>query len=244
MIKQRDAKDLAAGYLSGYRVIEVIALIAFCLVSFQLIFKIFTNRSDHTVAIVLALFFGLISSDFVSGLVHWAADTWGSADWPILGKTLIRPFREHHVDPLAMTRHDLIESSGSTCLISLPIFAAVEMIQLKAESAFPIFFATWITSMVIFSFFTAHIHIWAHRKENPSWVVFLQKSHLILSSKNHSFHHVPPFQRNYCMTTGWLNPFLNRIQFFAKLERIITAITGALPRKDDIGEEAARAIIE
>ena len=39
------------------------------------------------------MFCGIISADFISGFVHWLCDTWGSIDMPIVGKTLIRPFR-------------------------------------------------------------------------------------------------------------------------------------------------------
>ena len=46
--------------------------------------------------------------DFISGLVHWGCDTWGKFTTPIVGPTLIRTFRMHHVDPQDITIHNFI----------------------------------------------------------------------------------------------------------------------------------------
>src|ERR1700758_153743 len=71
--------------------------------------------------VLTAVLLGYLAADLVSGLVHWAADTWGSVDLPILGPAVLRPFREHHRDQLAITRHDFVETNGNNCLISLPV---------------------------------------------------------------------------------------------------------------------------
>ena len=66
---------------------------------------------------------------------------------------------------------------------------------------------------------------------------FLQDSGIILGRRHHAIHHAAPYLRHYCITTGWMNPLLDRMQFFRRLERGITAVTGAEPHVDNLKPE-------
>ena len=56
---------------------------------------------------------GYLAGDLMSGVVHWFCDTFFEEDTPLIGRVLILPFREHHRDPLAMTRHGFAEIAGN-----------------------------------------------------------------------------------------------------------------------------------
>jgi sterol desaturase/sphingolipid hydroxylase (fatty acid hydroxylase superfamily) len=47
----------------------------------------------------LLVLLGAAAADFLSGIVHWTADTWGSESMPLVGRHLLHPFRVHHVNP-------------------------------------------------------------------------------------------------------------------------------------------------
>jgi len=187
---------------------------------------------------------GMLAADFISGFVHWLCDTWGSVDTPIVGKTLIRTFREHHVDEMAITRHDFIETNGSNIgssnlLLAIGLYSMGHRDNPKTAA----FIAVSMAFAAIFVSLTSQIHKWSHQTKPSLPVRLAQRARIILSPEHHNLHHEAPFIRNYCITCGWLNSTLSWIRFFPRFERLITACTGAVPRKDDIGEAAAVAVV-
>src|SRR5262245_10825667 len=72
------------------------------------------RSAADVVAVTLALAAGYVMADLLTGFVHWFCDTFFEETTPVLGPALIRSFREHHRDPLLMTRHGFLELTGSS----------------------------------------------------------------------------------------------------------------------------------
>jgi hypothetical protein len=180
-----------------------------------------------------AMLLASLLADFGSGLVHWGCDTFGSETWPIVGRTLIGPFREHHLAPKAITQHDFLETNGCSAFAVLPFFATA-WIFAGIEGPVALFVAMLLGWASLLTLATNQIHKWAHSDAPPWWVRSLQSCGLLLSPEVHAHHHRAPFDRYYCITHGWLNPVLTRIRFFRGLEHVVTRVTGAVPRGEDL----------
>ena len=248
-VKLQNADALAAGYSGWYRAVEIFSIVAFWALSAGIVYRLSFHFHDSPWLLVAAFLSGFIMADWVSGFVHWLGDTWGRTDMPILGAALIRPFREHHVDQKAITRHDYVETNGSNCMISVPVAAMMFAMPLHRDSDWywlQMFVMASNGSMIFWVMMTNQFHKWAHSEESerPAWATWAQRLHLILPPDHHRIHHAAPFAKYYCITTGWLNWPLNKLHFYRIMERTITAISGAIPRKDDIGEKAAIAVAE
>jgi hypothetical protein len=245
-IRQHDAKALAAGYSKTFRLVEILSILTFWGLSFAIAWKLWPYSHAYGWLLIAALTFGFILADFVGGLVHWMGDTWGSTEMPILGKALIRPFREHHVDEKAITRHDYVETNGANCMVAVPVAAMILLVPLDVEgwTAPALFVVASLGSMIFWVMMTNQIHKWSHLDEDqaPALLKVLQKLHLVLPPGHHQIHHTAPFDTYYCITTGWLNWPLAKIGFYRHMERLITALFGLIPRKDDIGLDAALKI--
>ena len=159
----------------------------------------------------LSCFAGLCLADFLSGVVHWSADTYGSPTMPIFGG-FVRTFREHHADQLDITRHDFIETNGDVCIFSSPAHFGL---LLLVEDPFAL---ACIFGLFVGSYANSQIHKWAHSVERPWLVRAFQRVRFVLSPGHHTRHHSGPHLSHYCITTGWMNGWLDSVGFFRKLE--------------------------
>ena len=239
-IEQRDKHALREGYSPAVRRFEIGSIAVYVLAMGVLAWRIAPRIVDYPWLALSAFMLGFVGADFVSGFVHWAADTWGTPEWPLVGKALIRPFREHHVDQKEITRHDFIETNGNNCFISIvpTLFAAL----IPQHGPWGFFAAAWVFALCLAVLGTNQFHKWSHMDQPPPTVDFLQRLGLILPPDHHVLHHTAPYAKYYCITVGWLNEPLYRLRFFQGLERLITSTTGMIPREDDIGKQAALVV--
>jgi ubiquitin-conjugating enzyme E2 variant len=178
----------------------------------------------HGVPLLLALLLGILAADLITGVLHWFADTFFSAHTPLIGPALIEPFREHHREPLAMTRRSFLRGSHANVLATTALLLAVWVWRLVAVPAPSLFADAWLTSLSIALWLTNQFHKWAHVSRVPAPVRWLQAAGLILTPARHARHHAACHDGGFCVTTGWLNPLLDRLQTFRTAERLIRAI--------------------
>ena len=235
---RRRAADLAAGYTPLYARFNRLGVLGGTVLALLWGRELaLVTPEGQGLTLVLVALAGILSADLLTGLIHWGCDTWGTVEVPLLGKTLIRTFREHHVDPQSITRHDWAEINGEACLGATLVFGGLfAFFPLDPEH---IHFAWWLESFLVAAMFTNQLHKWSHMPNPPKVARWLQRAHLILTPEEHRRHHTQPHVHSYCITTGWMNPLLNTLGFWRVLERGIQGLTGALPREDDLGREKA-----
>jgi len=199
-------------YTRSQRLLEVGAIALFVVLAAWSVTRLVSISEWHFPLLMLfAAPCSWLISDLLSGLLHWAFDSFGSVSTPLIGKAFIRPFRKHHTDPEEMTRHDFIETHGASCLAALPFLAMTSLMPLEG----------WLTlcaqALLLFialgALATNQCHKWAHMDEadTPALVRWAQRWQLVLPREHHRLHHTPPFDSHFCMSCGWLNSPLNAV---------------------------------
>ena len=168
-----------------------------------------------------ALLVGYLFADLISGTVHWFCDTFFDDDTPIIGSIIIQPFRDHHVHPQRITSYRFIEQDTTNFFIMLlPLAVAFWMGEPRPGSVGALFWCCLLLGLATGSFGTNLFHKWAHEPNPPVVVRWLQRSRLILGPERHQHHH-SDYSRGFCVTSGWMNPVLDALGFFPRLERVV-----------------------
>lgn len=120
-----------------------------------------------------------------------------------------------------MTKHDFVETNGSSAIAALPLLAAgvampVEGFGWALGQAFLVFLA-------LRGLIANQCHKWGHmRQAELGPVVRLsQQMRLVLSPAIHRHHHARLHNSHYCTANGWMNGPLETGGFFRGLERML-----------------------
>jgi ubiquitin-conjugating enzyme E2 variant len=201
-----------ASYTWRQRLLEYGSIALFALLAGWSLWRLAVAAEWRALPVLLvAAPLGWLASDLLSGLLHWAFDSFGSVRTPLLGAAFIRPFREHHDDPRAMTRHDFVETHGASCFAALPFLALTSSLSLETMAS--LLTQAFLLSVALGALATNQCHKWAHMDEasTPRVVRWAQRRRLVLPRWHHQLHHTAPFDSHFCMSSGWLNPLLNAV---------------------------------
>jgi plasmanylethanolamine desaturase len=164
--------------------------------------------------IILHAFGILLLADFITGVVHWMEDSYWSPETPILGKWVVNANLAHHKNGQDFLKKSWLESSWDLALAGIVMLAiAIYYHQLSWEV---LLFVTIIVN-------ANQIHKWAHitRYENKPFIIgLLQKMYILQRTNHHGQHHRKPNNSHYCTVTNFLNPLLDKLQFWRGLEAI------------------------
>lgn len=160
-------------------------------------------------------------ADFLGGIAHWYEDK-------VLNKPSMYKFLDdiqkdnevHHDRPAALLQYTLWQNINTSVAITLPLTIVLYFIGAP----------TVITLAVFFASFGNLVHRYAHtpKAKRPAFVRFMQMTGLFLTFEQHAKHHFSPTglvkkedsKVCYCPMTSWLNPTLDKINFFGLLEKI------------------------
>jgi len=109
--------------------------------------------------------------------------------------------------------------TGNNSLVTLPVALFLLLHPAEAGTATSAFLHLTLVSLAASVFATNLFHRWAHVETPPRAIQLLQKGGLVLSPAQHAVHHQQSHDRAYCVTSGWLNPLLDRAGFFRALDR-------------------------
>ena len=175
--------------------------------------------------LLLQILIAWLLADFVTGLIHWIEDKYMDAvTLKFWARDIAADNDLHHSKPTAMLLNSYWDNMRSGAIIGWPIAAMLFWIDAPL----------WLSMMPFFAAFGNLVHRFSHTPVDqlPRWIRGMQEFGLFISHQQHDAHHrsmkrlIPKHLAGYkfCPMTDWVNPILDRVEFWKSLERILTAI--------------------
>jgi ubiquitin-conjugating enzyme E2 variant len=175
--------------------------------------------------IVMQIVVTVLLADLVSGTVHWLEDAYARPGMHWINK-IAEENLLHHARPREFLKKTWWQSSWDLMLAVIAVIAVAWIFDVL----------TW--QVWLFSFLVANanqIHKWAHSSHAERGVVIraLQHVYLLQTPRHHARHHSGEKNTHYCVITNFLNPILEEVEFWKRLERINHALFG-LERRTEL----------
>jgi plasmanylethanolamine desaturase len=168
----------------------------------------------------------VLLADLVSGVIHWAEDAYARfkprRKLRVIN-VIARDNEQHHRRPREFLKRNWWQSSWDLVALGAAIIAG----------AYALGHLSWaLLLFVALSVNANQMHKWAHMnpRENPKLVTWLQRVHLLQSPRHHGRHHAGTKDSHYCVVTNFLNPVLEEVNFWRRLEGVVQRVTGRAPK--------------
>lgn len=166
----------------------------------------------------LQMFGCLLAADFISGVVHWVEDTYARPGiHPLLDEWIVEPNIWHHQSPASIISGTYWESTRVSVILAA---GAALLFWLCGVRAWEAYFIVALTSQA------NYVHKLSHKRQKQPVVRALQALGLMQSVWHHAQHHRPPYAIRYCVMTNYLNPVLESLNFWRRLESAIYVVFG------------------
>jgi len=168
------------------------------------------------------VFISLLIADFITGVMHWAEDTWlAPGQSALLDKYVTADNIDHHRYP-GKIRAGNYWATNRVC-ITLTVVTATVLALCHVTMWEPYFVLALLSQ-------SNQVHMWAHSSRPPRPVHVLQRVGLLQPTAMHAQHHKRPYASRFCTMTAYLNPVLDRIEFWRGLEALIVRCGGTVQR--------------
>jgi ubiquitin-conjugating enzyme E2 variant len=163
-----------------------------------------------------------LSADFLTGVVHWAEDTWlAPGRSRLLDRYVVLDNIEHHRRPGSIRGGSYWGTNAPSLIVATIAIALLAVFDVQAWQPYLI---------LIFASQGNQIHKWAHSSERPAIVRWLQAIGVFQSRAHHGKHHARPYAVHFCALSNYLNPILDGIGFWIEIERIAAGFGATVQR--------------